>query len=171
MGTVGYHPSMIYAFCIFISGKVVSLGLRSRLELKELVHHPLFAIVFELEYVMSEPFAQPLIGIKGKRVSYFIALTIFCDCPSLTCAFHVHLEHILDIKYDFFCKVSKLFSVFVNVSAGCSQQHFAKFSLHFMTVLFQGLRFSCLQVSRFHIGFSRFLHVPLTQQTLYINNY
>ncbi|XP_068699711.1 nephrocystin-4-like [Montipora foliosa] len=52
-----------------LRGKVVSLGLRSRLELKELVHHPLFAIVFELEYVMSEPFAQPLIGIKGKKPS------------------------------------------------------------------------------------------------------
>ena len=43
--------------------------LRSRLELKELVHHPLFAIIFELEYVMSEPFAQPLIETKRKKVS------------------------------------------------------------------------------------------------------
>ena len=43
--------------------------LRSRLELKELVHHPLFAIIFELEYVMSEPFAQPLIETKRKKVT------------------------------------------------------------------------------------------------------
>jgi len=54
---------------ILFSGKITSLVLRSRLELKELVHHPLFAIVFELEYVMSEPFAQPLIETKRKKVS------------------------------------------------------------------------------------------------------
>ena len=53
---------------IIFSGKIISLVLRSRLELKELVHHPLFAIVFELEYVMSEPFAQPLIETKRKKV-------------------------------------------------------------------------------------------------------
>ncbi|KAK2557771.1 Nephrocystin-4 [Acropora cervicornis] len=52
-----------------LRGKVISLGLRSRLELKELVHHPHFAIVFELEYVMSEPFAQPLIETKRKKPS------------------------------------------------------------------------------------------------------
>ena len=60
---------MQFSFLYFSSGKIISLVLRSRLELKELVHHPLFAIVFELEYVMSEPFAQPLIGTKGKKVS------------------------------------------------------------------------------------------------------
>ena len=53
---------------IIFLGKIISLVLRSRLELKELVHHPLFAIVFELEYVLSEPFAQPLIETKGKKV-------------------------------------------------------------------------------------------------------
>jgi len=52
-----------------LRGKILSLVLRSRLELKELVHHPLFAIVFELEYVMSEPFAQPLIETKRKKPS------------------------------------------------------------------------------------------------------
>ena len=46
----------------------MSLVLRSRLELKELVVHPLFAVVFELEYVISEPFAQPLIATKKKKV-------------------------------------------------------------------------------------------------------
>ena len=56
--------------CLFyILGKILSLVLRSRLELKELVHHPLFAIIFELEYVLSEPFAQPLIETKRKKVS------------------------------------------------------------------------------------------------------
>lgn len=52
-----------------LRGKIISLVLRSRLELKELVHHPLFAIVFELEYVMSEPFAQPLIETRRKKPS------------------------------------------------------------------------------------------------------
>ena len=60
----------MYNACLFcFEGKILSLVLRSRLELKELVHHPLFAIIFELEYVMSEPFAQPLIETKRKKVS------------------------------------------------------------------------------------------------------
>ena len=64
-------------FSLFsLSGKIISLVLRSRLELKELVHHPLFAIVFELEYVMSEPFAQPLIGTKGKKVSNCLLISV-----------------------------------------------------------------------------------------------
>jgi len=58
----------MFAGFIFFVGKILSLVLRSRLELKELVHHPLFAIIFELEYVMSEPFAQPLIETKRKKV-------------------------------------------------------------------------------------------------------
>ncbi|KAJ7394786.1 Nephrocystin-4 [Desmophyllum pertusum] len=52
-----------------LRGKILSLVLRSRLELNELVHHPLFAIIFELEYVMSEPFTQPLIETKRKKPS------------------------------------------------------------------------------------------------------
>lgn len=60
---------MIASLLFFVKGKILSLVLRSRLELKELVHHLLFAIVFELEYVMSEPFAQPLIETKRKKVS------------------------------------------------------------------------------------------------------
>ncbi|PFX29931.1 Nephrocystin-4 [Stylophora pistillata] len=52
-----------------LRGKILSLALRSRLELKELVHHPLFAIIFELEYVLAEPFAQPLIETKRKKPS------------------------------------------------------------------------------------------------------
>ena len=68
---------------IIFSGKIISLVLRSRLELKELVHHPLFAIVFELEYVMSEPFAQPLIETKRKKVGNIIVsknLRVYYNC-------------------------------------------------------------------------------------------
>ncbi|XP_048580949.1 nephrocystin-4 isoform X2 [Nematostella vectensis] len=49
--------------------KIASLVLRSRLELRELVRHPLFAVVFEVEYVISEPYAQPLINPKKKKAS------------------------------------------------------------------------------------------------------
>ncbi|EDO41800.1 predicted protein [Nematostella vectensis] len=49
--------------------KIASLVLRSRLELRELVRHPLFAVVFEVEYVISEPYAQPLINPKKKKVT------------------------------------------------------------------------------------------------------
>ena len=68
---------------IIFSGKIISLVLRSRLELKELVHHPLFAIVFELEYVMSEPFAQPLIETKRKKVGSITVsknLRVYYNC-------------------------------------------------------------------------------------------
>ena len=68
---------------IIFSGKIISLVLRSRLELKELVHHPLFAIVFELEYVMSEPFAQPLIETKRKKVGNITVsknLRVYYNC-------------------------------------------------------------------------------------------
>ena len=61
---LSFSPLIYFSFV----GKILSLALRSRLELKELVHHPLFAIIFELEYVLSEPFAQPLIETKRKKV-------------------------------------------------------------------------------------------------------
>lgn len=65
-----FETSIIISSYVFtFLGKILSLVLRSRLELNELVHHPLFAIIFELEYVMSEPFTQPLIETKRKKVS------------------------------------------------------------------------------------------------------
>jgi len=33
--------------------------LRSRLELNEMIHHPLFTIIFLLEYVVNIPVSQP----------------------------------------------------------------------------------------------------------------
>jgi hypothetical protein len=58
----------LFQLSLFPASKIVCLVLRSRLELVELVQHHLFAIVFEVEYVISEPFAQPLIETKRKKV-------------------------------------------------------------------------------------------------------
>ena len=75
------------------------MGLRSRLELKELVHHPHFAVVFELEYVMSEPFAQPLIETKRKKVTVMISK--FKE-TLLTSGFYVYLLLFTSIKINGF---------------------------------------------------------------------
>ena len=40
-------------------GDCVGLMLRSRLELNEMVHHPLFTVIFLLEYVVNIPVSQP----------------------------------------------------------------------------------------------------------------
>lgn len=37
---------------------MIGLLLRSQLELDEMVHHPLFAIIFQLDYVVNIPCAQ-----------------------------------------------------------------------------------------------------------------
>lgn len=59
----------------FLPGNITRLVLRSRLNLSELVTNKLFAIVFQLNYVMSEEFAKPVVvdntgdsGVKKKRV-------------------------------------------------------------------------------------------------------
>ena len=59
----------------FLPGNITRLVLRSRLNLSELVANKLFAIVFQLNYVMSEEFAKPVVvdntddsGVKKKRV-------------------------------------------------------------------------------------------------------
>lgn len=62
--------------CIFfLLGNITRLVLRSRLSLSELVANKLFAIVFQINYVMSEEFAKPVVvdnaddpNVKKKRV-------------------------------------------------------------------------------------------------------
>ena len=58
-------------------GNITRLVLRSRLNLSDLVANKLFAIVFQLNYVMSEEFAKPVVvdntddpSVKKKRVRF-----------------------------------------------------------------------------------------------------
>ena len=63
--------------CIFLLGNITRLVLRGRLNLSELVANKLFAIVFQINYVMSEEFAKPVVvdnaddpNVKKKRVRF-----------------------------------------------------------------------------------------------------
>ncbi|XP_028394320.1 nephrocystin-4-like [Dendronephthya gigantea] len=60
-----------------LKGNITRLVLRSRLELSELFANKLLAIVFQLNYVMSEEFAKPVVvdnaddsGVRRKRTSW-----------------------------------------------------------------------------------------------------
>ena len=46
-------------FCICFAGTTKSLTLQSRIELEEMVNHPLFAIVFQIQYVLNIPVIKP----------------------------------------------------------------------------------------------------------------
>lgn len=69
-----YHTNLL--MLIFLLD-CVSLMLRSRLELNEMIHHPLFAIVFLLEYVVNIPVSQPDIP-GGKKVKSKVSGCSIC---------------------------------------------------------------------------------------------
>jgi hypothetical protein len=81
----------IFAATFFsVPGNITRLVLRSRLNLSELLANKLFAIVFQLIYVMSEEFAKPVVvdnaddqGVKKKRVkltdNYYLSIRVHLE--------------------------------------------------------------------------------------------
>ena len=55
-----------------IAGATKSLTLQSRIELEEMIHHPMFAVVFQIEYVLNIPVVQPELPTDKKARSRVI---------------------------------------------------------------------------------------------------